>query len=186
MTTTNTNNNGFATDLENYGIIEDYTIEQFEAHFRENREIKYKNYTIGIMEWGDGRYDVLTPADNESGFDTLNPNPFMTPCDAINFAVDILVKYSVNRNADGTLKEAASKAKNSSKPKEPEYNGPRLVRVFGRDIYVEEDPKATNEQIRKKLVTEYNFPNFQKGKVFFDLDISTGTLEVLLKFQTKG
>lgn len=168
-----------------YGIIESMNIEQFEAHFRENREIKYKNLTLGIMDWGDGRFDVLTPADNEQGYATLNPNPFATPCDAINFTIDYLIEYDKDRNPDGT-KSSKKKSSKKAKPVEPEYNGPRLVRVFGRDIYIEEDPKVTNEEIRVKLETEYNFPNFKKGKVFFDLDISTGVLEVILKFQTKG
>lgn len=188
MTTANTNNE-FVTDLEDYGITEDYTREQFETHFRENREIKFKNLTIGIMDWKDGRFDVLTPSENEDGYETLNPNSFMSPCDAINFAVDYLVEYAVGRNEDGTKGDSAgssSTKKKKSKPKEPEYNGPRLVRVFGRDIYIEEDPKVSNEKIRQKLVNEYNFPNFKKEKVFFDLDVSTGTLEVLLKFQSKG
>lgn len=172
-------------NVNNYGIVETMNREQFELYFRSNREITYKNLTLGIMDWGDGRFDVLSPADNVDGYITLNPNPYANPCAAIDFAVEHLLEYDKDRNPDGTIKKKATKKK-SSKPKEPKYDGPRTVRVFSRDIYIEEDPNATFEDIRVKLVTEYDLPNFKKDKVFFDFDESTGTLEVLLKFQTKG
>lgn len=184
--------NNFATDVveevSDFGITKSMSREEFETYFHNNKEIKYKNLTLGIMDWGDGRFDVLSPSDNAEGYESINPNPFSKPCDAIDFAVNYLIDYDVNRNPDGTLsKEVKKKSKKKSvKIVEPEYDGPRLVRVFGRDIYLEENPKLSNEQIRQKLVEEYNFPNFQKGKVVFDLDSSTGTLEVLLKFQSKG
>nr|DAV25216.1 MAG TPA: hypothetical protein [Caudoviricetes sp.] len=188
MTTENTTN--YVSDLhdeEDTNITESMTREQFESFFRENREIKYKNLTIGVMEWGDGRFDVLTPADNEDGYSTLNPNAFTNACDAIDFAIDHLVEYDKDRNPDGTkIEPKKTSKKKSSKPKEPKYDGPRIIKVFGREIYIEEDTNAKFEDIRVKLVTEYNFPNFKKDKVFYDFDESTGTLEVLLKFQTKG
>ena len=185
-----TENNNYVSDLhdeEETSVTESMTREQFEAYFRESREIVYKNLTIGIMEWGDGRYDVLTPAENENGYSTLNANPFTSPCDAITFAVDYLVEYDKDRNPDGTkIAAKGSSKKKSSKPTEPKFNGPRIIKVFGREIYIEDDTKLKFEDIRVKLVTEYNFPNFKKEKVFYDFDESTGTLEVLLKFQTKG
>lgn len=172
----------------NYGITESMTRVQFEEYFHENREITYKNLTIGVMDWEDGRFDVLTPTEEAPGFKALNASPFSNACDAINFAINYLVEYDVNRNADGTKAAAGTKTtkEKAKKKDEPEYNGPRLVKVFGREIYTEEDPMATNEDIRKKLVSEYDFPNFKKGRVYFDLDSATGTLEVLLKFNTKG
>lgn len=174
----------------NYGITATMTRTQFEEYFVEHREIKYKNLEIGIMDWEDGRFDVLTPADNEQGYETLNPNPFLKPCDAINFAIDYLVDYSINRNSDGTKAEGATKStkKNTKKAAsaEPKYDGPRIVKVFGREIYIEDDTDLKFDDIRQKLVDEYSFPNFKKEKVFYDFDESTGTLEVLLKFQTKG
>lgn len=174
----------------NYGITQTMTRSQFEEYFVENREIKYKNLEIGIMDWEDGRFDVLTPADNEQGYETLNPNPFFKPCDAINFTIDYLLNYSINRNSDGTKAEGPTKStKKTTKkaaPAEPKYDGPRTVKVFGREIYIEDDTNLTFDDIRQKLVDEYSFPNFKKNKVFFDFDESTGTLEVLLKFQTKG
>ena len=171
----------------NYGITKTMTREEFETYFVDNREIKYKNLELGIMDWGDGRFDVLKSTDNEQGYETLNPNPFIKPCDAINFAIDHLVNYSINRNSDGTQDSKPTK-KNTKKVvnTEPAYNGPRTVKVFGRDIYIEDDSSLKFEDIRQKLVNEYSFPNFKKEKVFYDFDESTGTLEVLLKFQTKG
>lgn len=171
----------------NYGITTTMTRTQFEEFFVENREIKYKNLEIGIMDWEDGRFDVLTPAKNEQGYETLNPNPFLKPCDAINFAIDYLLKYDINRNPDGTKSESVTKStKKNIKKAEPKYDGPRTVKVFGREIYIEDDTDLKFDDIRQKLVDEYSFPNFKKDKVFYDFDESTGTLEVLLKFQTKG
>lgn len=191
MTQVITNTEEFATDLEeaNYGVVESMSRTQLEEYFKENKEIVYKNLTLGVMDWGDGRFDVLTPSDDEQGYSILNPSPFTTACDAIEFATDYLLEYDKDRNPDGTKAEkpaVTSSKKKNSKPKEPKYDGPRTVKVFGREIYIEEDTKVTFEDIRVKLVTEYNFPNFKKDKVFFDFDESTGTLEVLLKFQTKG
>lgn len=187
MTTENTTT--YVSDLEDIeetsaeettsGIAESMTREQFLEYFRENREIQYNDITIGVMEWGDGRFDVLTPAQNEDGYITLNPTPYANACDAINFAVDYLVEQD-------NKKVSTKSSKKKSKPKQPKYNGPRTVRVFSRDIYIEENIDATYEDIRVKLVTEYDLPNFKKDKVFFDFDESTGTLEVLLKFNTKG
>lgn len=175
------------TTTNNYGITETMNRGQFEEHFKNNREITYKNLTLGIMDWGDGRYDVLTPENNETGYATLNPNPFLTPCDAIEFAVEHLLEYDKDRNADGTVsKKKSTKKAKKEVVQEVKYDGPRTVKVFGREIYIEDDTDATYEDIRVKLVSEYNFPNFKKDKVFFDFDESTGTLEVLLKFQTKG
>ena len=153
--------------------------DQFEAHFKDNREIEYKGLTIGIMDWGDGRFDVLTPAENELGYETLNPSPYLTPCHAINFAKHLLI------GPEPDNKKKSSKKK-SSKPKEPKYDGPRIVRVFSRDIYIEEDTNASWEDIRVKLVNEYDLPNFKKEKVSFQFDESTGILEVFLKFNNKG
>lgn len=174
----------------NYGITTTMTRAQFEEYFVENREIKYKNLELGIMDWEDGRFDVLTPADNELGYETLNPNPFLKPCDAINFAIDHLLNYDINRNPDGTINSNQKKStkKNSKKttPSEPKFDGPRIIKVFGREIYIEDNTELKFDDIRQKLVDEYSFPNFKKEKVFYDFDESTGTLEVMLKFQTKG
>lgn len=187
------NDNAITLEVQenDFGITTTMTREEFESYFHNNSEIKYKNLELGIMDWQDGRFDILTPADNENGYEILNPNSFLSPCDAIEYAVDYLVEYDTNRNPDGT-QSTPSRSKKSGKkpvvkePVEPEYDGPRLVRVFGRDIYTEENAKASHEDIRKKLVSEYDFPNFKEGKVFYDFDSSTGTLEVLLKFQMKG
>ena len=154
------------------------TREQFEAHFAQNREIEYKGITIGIMEWGDGRYDVLTPDNSDTGYRTLNPIAYLKAREAVNFAID----YLLENDPDKKPKKKTSK----KKKEEPIFNGPRTVRVFSRDIYIEDDINATFEDIRVKLVNEYDMPNFKKDKVSFDFDAASGILEVFLKFNQKG
>lgn len=154
------------------------TREQFEAHFAQNREIEYKGITIGIMEWGDGRYDVLTPDNSDIGYRTLNPTAYLKAREAVNFAID----YLLENEPDKKPKKKTSK----KKKEEPIFNGPRTVRVFSRDIYIEDDINATFEDIRVKLVNEYDMPNFKKDKVSFDFDAASGILEVFLKFNQKG
>ena len=181
------NKDGFVSDLENsdYGIVETMTRKDFEDYFKDNQEIFYKNLTVGIMDWDNGTYDVLTPEDNEDGFKILNKAKFTNINDARKFAVDYLVDYDKNRNSDGSLKEEKKTSKKKTVKKEV-YNGPRTVKVFSRDIYIEENPKATNEQIRMKLVNDYGFSNFTKDKVSFEFDSASGILEVFLKFNVKG
>lgn len=154
------------------------TREQFETHFAQNREIEYKGITIGIMEWGDGRYDVLTPDNSDTGYRTLNPIAYLKAREAVNFAID----YLLENDPDKKPKKKTSK----KKKEEPIFNGPRTVRVFSRDIYIEDDINATFEDIRVKLVNEYDMPNFKKDKVSFDFDAASGILEVFLKFNQKG
>lgn len=188
----------FQSDLEEEDneIAETMTEEQFQEYFHENKEINYKGFRLGILDLETGKYEVITPDNSDDGFTKLNENSFDNACDAINFAAHYLVEYDTNpeevskkaENKKNKSKKKESKAKTEVKKevKIEEYNGPKVVRVFGRDIYIEEDPNASSEDIRTKLVTEYNFPNFSKEKMLFDFDESTGVLEVGLKFNSKG
>lgn len=157
------------------------TREELEAYFAENREIQVGELTYGIMDWGDGRFDVLSPANNEQGYIVNNTTPFICVHDAINFTIDHILEA---REKSVVVPKSTSKKK--KKEEEQSYEGPRTVRVFGRDIYIEEDHTLSHEEIRQKLVNEFNFPNFKKKTTMYDFDLSTGTLEVMLKFNTKG
>lgn len=184
---------------EQYGIVETLTAKQFLEFFNENNEIRYKSLGIGLNVNEDGSIDVLkhTP-ETEEGYVKLNKQVFLDNSSAIAFAVDYLVKYDDNgkRQANGTIGKAKTKSKSKSKtsstktkvePKPVEkFKGPRVIRVFGRDIYVELDEDASDEDIRIKLVNEHGFPNFSKDKVMYMFDESVGILEVALKFQMKG
>lgn len=183
---------------EEYGIISEMKKQDFLYYLLENNEIHFKNANIGISEWEDGKIDILQHApETELGYIKLNKEQFDSREDAIDFAVDFLVEYAEDRNDDGTKttskgkRKSKSKDKKDDKPKqeikkEEKFNGPRVIRVFGRDVYVETDTNITNEDIRIKLVNEFGFPNFDKDKVCFLFDESTGILEVALKFNTKG
>lgn len=109
-------------------------------------------------------------------------------------------------NADGPIsflaklgmadpkKEAAKKKGStntaSSKPKEvkeEEYKGPREVRLEGgRTLFIENDPKVTLEDIRKRLVSEFKMNEFSKERTFMSFDATTGIIVPKISHQKKG
>lgn len=182
------NNNTIVEEVQDNAIYETMDRAAFEEYFSQNREINYKGFELGIMEWPTGGYDVLIPANNENGYEVLNSERYTAACDAVHFAVNYLVEHENEIDTGNTeeVKKTTKKSKKKKKEEEPKYEGPRTVKVFGREIFIEEDSNATNEDIRLKLVNDYGMHNFKPEKTLFDFDFSTGTLEVGLKFQTKG
>ena len=87
----------------------------------------------------------------------------------------------------GAVDEQTSKHKKAeSKPKAPTYKGPRIIKVYGDELWVENDPTVTNEEIRQRIVDEFGYREFRKDKTIFDLDPATGILDIDKQFQKKG
>ena len=87
----------------------------------------------------------------------------------------------------GAVNEQTSKPKKAeSKPKAPAYEGPRIIKVYGDELWVENDPTVTNEEIRQRIVDEFGYREFRKDKTIFDLDPATGILDIDKQFQKKG
>lgn len=74
----------------------------------------------------------------------------------------------------------------ATKPKKKKFTGPRKVIVYGRELFVEENPNVTLEQIREKIVNEYEFPEFGAGRTVMSLDEATGIVVPVISFQKKG
>lgn len=85
-----------------------------------------------------------------------------------------------------TSKPKKEKKKAESNSKAPAYEGPRIIKVYGDELWVENDPKVTNEEIRQRIVDEFGYREFRKDKTIFDLDPATGILDVDKQFQKKG
>lgn len=81
-------------------------------------------------------------------------------------------------------KEKKSEPK-AEKPKEV-YTGPRIIKVYGDELWIEQDPNVTNEEIRQRIVDEFGYREFRKEKTIFDLDPATGILDIDKSFQKKG
>lgn len=71
-------------------------------------------------------------------------------------------------------------------PKPKKYTGPRIVKVYGDTLFTETDPNVTNEEIRQRLVNDFDYKEFRKDNTIFDLDETTGILDVGKQFKSKG
>ena len=97
-----------------------------------------------------------------------------------------------NKNKKKQVKKASDKkqAKKTSDKKqankEEKYTGPRIVKVYGDELFTVEDPEISNEDIRLKLVSEFGYKEFKKDNTIFDLDKESGILDVTKRFEKKG
>ena len=97
-----------------------------------------------------------------------------------------------NKNKKKQAKKASDKkqAKKASDKKqankEEKYTGPRIVKVYGDELFTVEDPEISNEDIRLKLVSEFGYKEFKKDNTIFDLDKESGILDVTKRFEKKG
>ena len=84
-------------------------------------------------------------------------------------------------------KKQANKTSDKKQAKEEEkYTGPRIVKVYGDELFTVEDPEISNEDIRLKLVSEFGYKEFKKDNTIFDLDKESGILDVTKRFEKKG
>lgn len=88
----------------------------------------------------------------------------------------------------GTDKKKSKEKKSEPKVEKPKevYEGPRIIKVYGDELWIEQDPKVTNEEIRQRIVDEFGYREFRKEKTIFDLDPATGILDIDKLFQKKG
>lgn len=98
-----------------------------------------------------------------------------------------LVNTGTTNDKKSSKNNKNNKKKEEKKVKEePKYNGPRRVKLYGNLMYVEEDPNVPNEEIRQKLVEEFDCTELRKDVTVFDLDTETGVLDVGKVFHRKG
>lgn len=81
--------------------------------------------------------------------------------------------------------EEETKSK-KGKAKEKKYTGPREVRVYGLTLWTEEDDNVTLEQIRKRIETEFHYPEFSASRTVMSIDENTGIVVPDIKFEKKG
>lgn len=100
---------------------------------------------------------------------------------------DLISLMNEIENTSKKKKKAATKkaSKPAPEPKK-QYEGPRHIKVYGEELWIENDPKVTNEEIRQRIVDEFGFGEFRKDKTIFDLDEETGILDVAKQYQKKG
>lgn len=82
-------------------------------------------------------------------------------------------------------KKAKGKAK-AKKEEKKKYEGPRAVRVYGMELFVEPDPNVDLETIRKRIVEEFHYPEFSKERTEMSIDNETGIVVPLIKFEKRG
>ena len=115
-----------------------------------------------------------------------DPLPLTEACEkAYAYILEIREKAPAPK-AEGKKKKESPKPVAPKAPEEPPYSGPRTIRVWGRDLWVETDPKVTEKQIIEKIASDYGLPEFKEGKVLTALDKEHGILNVTLSFGKKG
>ena len=74
------------------------------------------------------------------------------------------------------------------KPAPPKvvWKGPRLVKVYGDEMFTELDDNVTLEEIREKLVDIYKFAEFSKDRTYMSIDETTGIVVPAIRFEKKG
>ena len=85
-----------------------------------------------------------------------------------------------------TKKESTKKAPAKlAEPAAPTYTGPRSVRVYGQELWIETDNSVTLEDIRKRIVEDYQYPEFKADRTAMVMD-EEGIVTAHVKFQKKG
>lgn len=103
---------------------------------------------------------------------------------------DFINQVDPKNNKKDTKKENKADKKKSTSDKSKEANnkvtGPRIVKVYGEELWVEEDVNVTNEEIRQRIVNEFGYTEFNPEKTVFDYDSKAGVLDVGKIFNKKG
>lgn len=91
---------------------------------------------------------------------------------------------------DEEIKQAEKTEVSSKKTKKQEpmkFNGPRRVIVYGQELFIEEDPDISLDDIRKRLVKEYKYTEFaDASKVNIHFDAKTGEVFPMIELKKKG
>ena len=66
------------------------------------------------------------------------------------------------------------------------FDGPKIIKVFARKVYIDNRKNLTKEQILNTLIDQYEYYDLANSKTGIDFDESTGIVEVYIKFKCKG
>ena len=66
------------------------------------------------------------------------------------------------------------------------FDGPKIITVFARKVYIDNRKNLTKEQILNTLIDQYEYYDLANSKTGIDFDESTGIVEVYIKFKCKG
>lgn len=170
--------------MEDYGMVDVMTKQEFADYLNDNMEIFYKNLNAGISEIGTGdkiTYKLVKHTDD--GETPINKTTYKELDKAIDALATYLVKYAETHNDDGS--EVQKKATTKKEAAES-FNGPRIIKVFGQTKYIETNTNTTLKEIVQNLKENYGLPHFNKDNFTYFFDDTTGVLEISLKFNSKG
>lgn len=87
---------------------------------------------------------------------------------------------------EDTKKESTKKAPAKlDKPTTPKYTGPRTIKVYGQELWIETDNSVTLEDIRKRIVEDYQYKEFKADRTTMVMD-EEGIVTAHVQFQKKG
>lgn len=174
------------SDLDNEDYLKKTTTEKLSS----TSEVEIDGIKIVIKEEG-GLYALYKAApesdgDEEETEDERIVKEPLTFEEAVKQGVDYILKVTQKDKKKSTSKKKSKAPTVAKKEEEPPYEGPRHVKVWGRELWTELDPKVTETQIVEKIARDFGLPEFREGKVMFDLDKVSGVLSVGLSFNKKG
>ena len=194
------------------GIVDDLTKEQIREILVDEAEIFYKGTYCVIMNDDENVFTIGT-ANKECETDEVEEleTKYDDIDEAVNAAVDLLFeagknakdtkssknskqsKTSSNKSKDSTKehkkqspKPTVSEENKSSEVKLSEFQGPKIIKVFAREVYIEHRPHVNKADILDVLRDEHGYYNFTDQKTGVDFDETTGIAEIYLKFNPKG
>lgn len=91
-----------------------------------------------------------------------------------------------DENEDATPGDDKKVSKKTKTPEKKKFEGTRSVRVYGQEIFEEENPDIDLEVIRKRIVSEFHYPEFSKERTVMSFDDTTGIIVPCIKFEKKG
>lgn len=100
--------------------------------------------------------------------------------------IERVQKQKAEKNKSKTKQTKKTSTKKQEEEEEEIYDGDRDIVIYGNYIYTEENPKATLEEIRQKVVEEYNYAIFSKNRTVFSFDKETGILCLDVRYEKKG
>ena len=159
---------------------EDYLKKTMMESLLKTETFKLKDIEVSIMKQEDGKYSVYASGKKKSELKLVHKD-IEDHQEAAEKGTDHALKTLFKNKPSKTTKPATPPA-----PKKEPYKGPRLVKVWGRELFTETDPEVTEEQIVEKISRDFGLPEFRQGKVTFDLDEEHGILNVGLMFNKKG
>ena len=160
--------------------------EEIIKKLNEEGEITYGKITIKIINPDINEY-IATIIDGNTEENIKDENGEDT-FDDIDKAIDVAMNHIVNNKLYDNKSTKSNKVNHmlTDEEKIKAFDGPKIIKVFARKVYIDNRKNLTKEQILNTLIDRYEYYDLANSKTGIDFDESTGIVEVYIKFKCKG